>query len=161
MEASQSAVRAPSGTQVLGGARRRWSEDAVKAFLIVCSLIGTGFGWYNIEFIAKYLAPRLGKKPNELRIAYIAEGAPIAAYYSYAMHPVNLYQSGYVSADFPGEAARIVERVLGDDVVVEVGPGLGSLTLALLGVEVLGIVAIVVGLCSGLRTGNDAGHHHY
>ena len=39
MEASQSAVRAPSGTSVLGGARRRWSEDAVKAFLIVCSLI--------------------------------------------------------------------------------------------------------------------------
>ena len=34
---------------------------------------GGGFGWYNVEFIAKYLAPRLGKKPNELRIAYIAE----------------------------------------------------------------------------------------
>jgi branched-chain amino acid transport system substrate-binding protein len=34
---------------------------------------GVGFGWYNVEFIAKYLAPRLGKKPNELRIAYIAE----------------------------------------------------------------------------------------
>src|SRR5207248_9106225 len=32
-----------------------------------------GFGWYNVEFIAKYLAPRLGKKPAELRIAYIAE----------------------------------------------------------------------------------------
>jgi len=39
LEASQSAVRAPSGTSVLGGARRRWSEDAVKAFLISCSLI--------------------------------------------------------------------------------------------------------------------------
>jgi phosphate transport system permease protein len=39
LEASQSAIRAPSGTQVLGGARRRWSEDAVRAFLIVCSLI--------------------------------------------------------------------------------------------------------------------------
>jgi phosphate transport system permease protein len=39
LEASQSAVRAPSGTSVLGGARRRWSEDAVKAFLLVCSLI--------------------------------------------------------------------------------------------------------------------------
>ena len=39
MEASQSAVRAPSGTSVLGGARRRWSEDAVKAFLLLCSLI--------------------------------------------------------------------------------------------------------------------------
>ena len=34
---------------------------------------GIGFGWYNVEFIAKYLAPRLGKKPSELRIAYIAE----------------------------------------------------------------------------------------
>ena len=34
---------------------------------------GTGFGWYNVEFIGKYLAPRLGKKPSELRIAYIAE----------------------------------------------------------------------------------------
>jgi phosphate transport system permease protein len=39
LEASQSAIRAPSGTSVLGGARRRWSEDAVKAFLIFCSLI--------------------------------------------------------------------------------------------------------------------------
>src|SRR5262250_1817956 len=33
----------------------------------------TGFGWYNIEFIAKHLAHRLGKKPNELRIAYLSE----------------------------------------------------------------------------------------
>ena len=39
MEASQPAVRAPSGTAVLGGARRRWSEDAVKAFLLLCALI--------------------------------------------------------------------------------------------------------------------------
>src|SRR5262245_6720645 len=34
---------------------------------------GTGFGWYNIEFIAKYLSHQLGKKPNELRIAYLSE----------------------------------------------------------------------------------------
>src|SRR6202008_2400603 len=34
---------------------------------------GTGFGWYNIEFIAKHLAHRLGKKPNELRVAYLSE----------------------------------------------------------------------------------------
>jgi branched-chain amino acid transport system substrate-binding protein len=33
----------------------------------------TGFGWYNIEFIAKHLAPRLGKKPNELKIAFLSE----------------------------------------------------------------------------------------
>jgi branched-chain amino acid transport system substrate-binding protein len=34
---------------------------------------GTGFGWYNVEFIAKHLAHRLGKKPNELKIAYLSE----------------------------------------------------------------------------------------
>src|SRR5438477_1200010 len=33
----------------------------------------TGFGWYNIEFIAKHLAPRFGKKPNELKIAFLSE----------------------------------------------------------------------------------------
>src|SRR5215470_8912614 len=29
----------------------------------------TGFGWYNIEFIAKHLAPRFNLKPNQLKIA--------------------------------------------------------------------------------------------
>jgi branched-chain amino acid transport system substrate-binding protein len=33
----------------------------------------TGFGWYNVEFIAKHLAPRFGKKPSELRIAFLSE----------------------------------------------------------------------------------------
>jgi branched-chain amino acid transport system substrate-binding protein len=33
----------------------------------------SGFGWYNVEFIAKHLAHRLGKKPSELRIAYLSE----------------------------------------------------------------------------------------
>ena len=34
---------------------------------------GTGFGWYNIEFIAKHLAHRLGKKTSELRVAFLSE----------------------------------------------------------------------------------------
>jgi len=34
---------------------------------------GTGFGWYNIEFAAKYLAPRLGLKPGDLRIVFLSE----------------------------------------------------------------------------------------
>ncbi len=45
------------------------------------------------------------------------ENTPIAAYYSYAMHPINFYQSGLMSADFPGEAARHLEQVLGSDFV--------------------------------------------
>src|SRR4030095_2549637 len=27
----------------------------------------SGFGWYNVEFIAKHLAPRLNVKPNQLK----------------------------------------------------------------------------------------------
>jgi len=34
---------------------------------------GTGFGWYNIEFIAKHLAPRFNLKPNQIKIAFLAE----------------------------------------------------------------------------------------
>ena len=34
---------------------------------------GTGFGWYNIEFIAKHLAPRFNLKPNQIKIAFLSE----------------------------------------------------------------------------------------
>jgi len=33
----------------------------------------TGFGWYNIEFIAKHLAPRFNLKPNQIKVAFLAE----------------------------------------------------------------------------------------
>src|SRR2546422_9324446 len=33
----------------------------------------TGFGWYNVEFIAKHLAPRFNLKPNQIKIAFLAE----------------------------------------------------------------------------------------
>src|SRR5438477_1626458 len=33
----------------------------------------TGFGWYNIEFIVKYLTPRFNTKPNQLKIAFLSE----------------------------------------------------------------------------------------
>ena len=34
---------------------------------------GVGFGWYMVEFTTKYLAEKLGKKPNELRVAFLSE----------------------------------------------------------------------------------------
>jgi neutral ceramidase len=40
-----------------------------------------------------------------------ADGVPIAVYMNYGMHPINFYQSGVVSADFPGEASRNVEEL--------------------------------------------------
>ena len=45
------------------------------------------------------------------------EGAPIAAYFSYAMHPNHMYQTGYVSADFPGEISRFMRQMLGEEFV--------------------------------------------
>jgi hypothetical protein len=36
---------------------------------------------------------------------------PIGVYMNYAMHPINFYLSGVISADFPGEASRYVEEL--------------------------------------------------
>ena len=33
----------------------------------------TGFGWYDVEFIAKHLAPRFNMKPNQLKVAFLSE----------------------------------------------------------------------------------------
>src|SRR5207245_5685996 len=37
---------------------------------------GTGFGWYNVEFIATHLAHRLRKKTTELRVAHLSTASP-------------------------------------------------------------------------------------
>jgi branched-chain amino acid transport system substrate-binding protein len=34
---------------------------------------GIGFGWYMVEFTAKYLAEKLGKQPSDLKVAYLSE----------------------------------------------------------------------------------------
>ncbi len=34
---------------------------------------GTGFGWYNVEYIAKHLAPRFNLRPNQMKIAFLSE----------------------------------------------------------------------------------------
>lgn len=45
-------------------------------------------------------------------------GEPIAAYVDYAMHPVNGYLLGFITADFPGAMSRYVEQVFEDKAVV-------------------------------------------
>lgn len=42
---------------------------------------------------------------------------PIGVYMNYAMHPINFYLSGVISADFPGEAARYVEELFDNKTV--------------------------------------------
>ena len=53
--------------------------------------------------------------PSDKTLAVVefvgADDIPIAVYMNYAMHPVNFYMTGVVSADFPGEAARYVEEM--------------------------------------------------
>jgi neutral ceramidase len=48
---------------------------------------------------------------------YRPNGTPIATYANYAMHPVNGYLNGLVSADFAGATSRYVEQAFGDDMV--------------------------------------------
>jgi Neutral/alkaline non-lysosomal ceramidase, N-terminal len=43
---------------------------------------------------------------------------PIGVYMNYAMHPINFYLSGLISADFPGEASRYIERRFPNSVAV-------------------------------------------
>lgn len=42
---------------------------------------------------------------------------PVGVYMNYAMHPVNFYLRGVISADFPGEASRYVEDFYGTGMV--------------------------------------------
>ena len=45
------------------------------------------------------------------------DNVPIGVYMNYAMHPINFYLSGVISADFPGEASRYVEDLFEDRTV--------------------------------------------
>lgn len=51
-------------------------------------------------------------------VAFIGEDhVPIGVYMDYAMHPINFYLSGVISADFPGAASRTVEELFDDKAV--------------------------------------------
>jgi hypothetical protein len=53
-----------------------------------------------------------GPSDKTLSVLYFlgADDLPIAVLMNYGMHPINFYLTGVVSADFPGEAARYLER---------------------------------------------------
>jgi hypothetical protein len=89
---------------------------------------GTGLSYFNVnrdaihpETKRWYQGPDLnGESDKTLAVLSFVtpDGKPIALFVNYAMHPINFYLRGLVSADFPGEASRYVESVYGDDVVV-------------------------------------------
>ncbi len=55
----------------------------------------------------------LGSSDKTLAVVeFVGEdNVPIGVYMNYAMHPINFYLSGVISADFPGEAARYIEEL--------------------------------------------------
>jgi len=65
-------------------------------------------------------APNLNG-PSDKTVAVVeflaASGEPIAVYMDYAMHPVNGYLAGLISADFAGATSRYVEQAFGDKAV--------------------------------------------
>lgn len=51
-------------------------------------------------------------------VEFIGENhMPIGVYMNYAMHPINFYLRGVISADFPGEASRYIEDLYGNGTV--------------------------------------------
>ncbi len=51
------------------------------------------------------------------------DNSPIGVYINYAMHPINFYLSGVISADFPGETSRYIEELFGDRTVAVFSQG--------------------------------------
>ena len=88
---------------------------------------GTGDVYLNVNRDAVnattklwYQGPNVNA-PSDKTVAVVTikkpSGEPIAVYFNYAMHPINYYLTGIVSADFPGEAAADIEHYYGGDAV--------------------------------------------
>ena len=65
--------------------------------------------------------------PSDKTLAVVefigADNVPIAVYMNYAMHPINFYLSGVISADFPGEASRYIEELFDNRTVAVFSQG--------------------------------------
>ena len=52
-----------------------------------------------------------------------ADDVPIGVYMTYAMHPINFYLSGVISADFPGEASKYIEQLFDNKTIAVFSQG--------------------------------------
>jgi neutral ceramidase len=88
---------------------------------------GTGATYLNVNRDAIHPETRLWYQgpnldgPSDKTVAVIEfetpSGTPIAVYVNYAMHAINFYMLGILSADFPGATSRYVEQTYDDKVV--------------------------------------------
>jgi hypothetical protein len=94
---------------------------------------GTGFSYLNVNRDAIDPETRLWTQapnldgPSDKTVTVLKfetpGGEPIAVYMTYAMHPVNGFLTGLVSADFAGAASRYVEQAYDDKVVAVFAQG--------------------------------------
>ena len=65
--------------------------------------------------------------PSDKTLAVVGilgnDNVPIGVYMNYAMHPINFYLSGVISADFPGEASHYVEDLFDNRTVAVFSQG--------------------------------------
>lgn len=140
--AGNQAQGAPQGAGQLGGGGRgpavnsvpNVADAIVKAVeeakaKLQPAVIGFGAGnvYLNVNRDAVNPATKLWYQgpnvnaPSDKTIAVVTiktpSGDPIAFYFNYAMHPINYYLTGIVSADFPGEAAADIEDHYDDKAV--------------------------------------------
>ena len=88
---------------------------------------GTGATYLNVNRDAIHPETRLWYQgpnlegPSDKTVAVVEfetpSGEPIAVYVNYAMHAINFYMLGILSADFPGATSRYVEQTYDDKVV--------------------------------------------
>lgn len=83
--------------------------------------------------------------PSDKTLAVVefvdASNHPIAAYMNYAMHPINFYLSGVISADVPGEVSRYVESQFDPEMVAIFAQGAAGDQNPALTTPVLNLIA--------------------
>jgi hypothetical protein len=129
-----------SGTHTHSGLRERRDPDKLRAAIVQAARAANanlqpasvGFGEGNVYLnvnrdvidseTRRWTQDTNLDYPSDKTLAVLAfygeDGAPIAGYMNYAMHPVNGYLSGFRSGDAPGAASRHVEQAFGDEMVM-------------------------------------------
>ncbi|MGE6697275.1 neutral/alkaline non-lysosomal ceramidase N-terminal domain-containing protein [Hyphomonas sp. NPDC076900] len=102
-------------------------EEAVAALRPAKMASGTGVSYINVN--RNIIDPETGRwwegpnyqGPSDKTVAVLSfqslDGAPIAVYYNYAVHPVITGNLDLISGDIPGAASGYIEESLGEDAV--------------------------------------------
>ncbi|WP_233349302.1 neutral/alkaline non-lysosomal ceramidase N-terminal domain-containing protein [Hyphomonas sp. CACIAM 19H1] len=102
-------------------------EEAAAALQPAKMASGTGVSYINVN--RNIIDPATGRwwegpnyqGPSDKTVAVLSfqslDGAPIAVYYNYAVHPVITGNLDLISGDIPGAASGYIEESLGEDAV--------------------------------------------